>query len=254
VSFSEEKDGGFRSSHFKQLFDIEAGNFWFQSRNRLIIWALQRNFPRARKFLEIGCGTGFVLSGIKKRFPSLLLYGGDIYGSGLNYARKRLGEIDLFQMDVRKIPFKDEFDVIGAFDILEHISEDELAIAQIHKALRNNGGMILTVPQHKFLWSATDKRDCHVRRYNVKELCNKVEGFGFKVLDIISFNSLLLPLMIVDRFFKKTSREKCSSIEELRINKIANIVLGDIMNLEFLLVRLGIRLSFGGSLLLIARK
>jgi SAM-dependent methyltransferase len=57
----------------------------------------------------------------------------------------------LFQMDARKIPFESEFDVIGAFDVLEHIEEDEKALAQIFHAVLPGGGLILTVPQHRFL-------------------------------------------------------------------------------------------------------
>jgi len=62
---------GFNEEHFAQLAEVEAGNFWFRSRNRLLIWALQRYFPRARSFLELGCGTGFVLSGIQRELLEL---------------------------------------------------------------------------------------------------------------------------------------------------------------------------------------
>ena len=67
--------GGFEARFFHLLAEIEKGNFWFESRNRLLIWALRRYFSNARNFLEIGCGTGFVLSGIHQEFPKVVLYG-----------------------------------------------------------------------------------------------------------------------------------------------------------------------------------
>src|SRR6266545_4042215 len=87
-------------------------------------------------FLEIGCGTGFVLSGIRKAFPELILSGSEIFSEGLNLAAERLPGVELFQMDARRIPFQEEFDVIGAFDVLEHVKEDEEVLSQMYQATR----------------------------------------------------------------------------------------------------------------------
>src|ERR1044071_3359814 len=70
---------GFEANYFQRLADQEAGNFWFRSRNRLVIWALKHYFPEARNFLEIGCGTGFVLQGISAALPTLVLSGSEIF-------------------------------------------------------------------------------------------------------------------------------------------------------------------------------
>lgn len=131
---------GFRADAFNDLFELEGRNFWFNSRNRLIVWALQKYFSQAFNFLEIGCGTGYVLSGIKKYCPDLALSGSEIYVSGLGFASQRLDNVELFQMDARKIPFINEFNIIGAFDVLEHISEDEQVLSEMYKALIPGGG------------------------------------------------------------------------------------------------------------------
>ena len=144
---------GFEAHYFGLLAELEAGNFWFRSRNRLLIWALQRYFPEAKSFLEIGCGTGFVLSGIRKALPELALCGSEVFTAGLSFAAVRLPGIELFQMDARRIPFREEFDVIGAFDVLEHVREDEQVLSQMHQATRKGGGILVTVPHHPFLWS-----------------------------------------------------------------------------------------------------
>lgn len=190
---------GYEAKFFAQLAPLEAKNFWFRSRNRLIIWALQRYFPQAKTFLEIGCGTGFVLSGIEQAFPKLNLYGSEIFTRGLGFAAQRLSRAELFQMDARKIPFENEFDLIGAFDVLEHIQEDATVLAQMYQATTSRGGIVLTVPQHPWLWSQADDYAHHVRRYRAQDLKTRVERAGFKVVRMTSFVSLLLPLMLISR-------------------------------------------------------
>jgi len=246
--------GGYKPDFFAELAKIEANNFWFTSRNLLITWAFKRYFAEAKNFFEIGCGTGFVLSCIKETFPTLSLYGSDIYAEGLHYAKKRLGNIEFFQMDAREVPFENEFDTIGLFDLLEHIDDDELVLSQIYKALRNDGGVMLTVPQHTFLWSQIDEEACHLRRYNRQKLKSKVERAGFKTVDIISFVSLLLPIMMVSRLRKKSLNKKLSVLSELKLDTLTNAMLKRLMDAERLLIRFGVRPPLGGSLLLVAYK
>ena len=135
---------GFKPEYFARLAAFEEGNFWFRARNQLIQWALRNYFPNAKSFFEVGCGTGFVLAGVHEKFPNLRLAGSEIFGAGLAFAKARLPSVDLYQMDARRIPFESEFDVIGAFDVLEHLVEDELALAQMFNAIRPGGGVILT--------------------------------------------------------------------------------------------------------------
>ena len=94
----------------------------------MLCWALEHYFPDATIFFEIGCGTGFVLVGIGKALPRLTLGGGEVSSVGLRLAADRVPGVDLFQMDARQIPFENQFDVIGAFDVLEHMGDDELVL------------------------------------------------------------------------------------------------------------------------------
>jgi len=59
-----EGGAGFPPEAFEILAALEAKNFWFRSRNKLIVWALKRHFPATQRYLEIGCGTGYVLAGV----------------------------------------------------------------------------------------------------------------------------------------------------------------------------------------------
>lgn len=251
LSFAQPEEGaGFRSEFFSELAALEAGHFWFQGRNRLIKHALSRYFPQAQSFLEIGCGTGFVLSEVGRSFPALRLSGGEYFAAGLPFAAARVPGAKLYQVDARQIPFVDEFDVIGAFDVLEHIPDDVAALASIAGALRPGGGVIFTVPQHRWLWSATDDYACHERRYSRRELVEKVAAAGLRVEFVTSFVSLLLPVMLLSRL----RQGGCDHLDELRLHPAVNVFCAVLMRLEFGLIRCGLRLPAGGSLLVVARK
>jgi SAM-dependent methyltransferase len=245
---------GFNAGLFATLAKLEEGNFWFESRSRLLTWALGRYFPKTEILLEIGCGTGFVLSHIQREFQNISLFGSDIFSEGFTYAKNRAPEATFFQMDANQIPFEDEFDVIGAFDVLEHIENDEAVLNQMYRACKHKGGIILTVPQHDFLWSYMDEYACHVRRYNAHKLKTKVKRAGFKVLRMTSFISLLLPLMIISRLKKRELNSEFDPTSELRISGSMNTVLEKILDLERSMIRLGLSFPAGSSLLLIARK
>ena len=257
VAFAPElaaESKGFEAHYFGPLAELEAGNFWFRSRNRLLIWALQRYFPEARNFLEIGCGTGFVLSGIRKALPELELCGSEVFSEGLSFAAERLPGIELFQMDARRIPFREEFDVVGAFDVLEHVEEDEEVLSQMYQATRRRGGILVTVPHHAFLWSQADDYARHVRRYETQELKDKVKRAGFDNVRVTSFVSLLLPLLIISRFKQRLTREDFDPMSEFRIGPLVNATLEKILDAELALIRSGLSLPCGGSLLLVARR
>lgn len=245
---------GFEPEYFCGLAELESRSFWFRSRNRLIIWALQRYFPSATNFLEIGCGTGFVLSGIKKALPELILSGSEVFSEGLTFAARRLPGVELFQMDARRIPFVDEFDVVGAFDVIEHIKEDEQVLCQMYQATRKGGGIIITVPQHPFLWSQADDFARHVRRYRTRELTDKITRAGFAVVRQTSFVTLLLPMLTISRVMTRRSRKPYDPNREFRMLTPLDVALEKILDAERALIRAGVSFPMGGSLLLVARK
>lgn len=238
---------GMDPASFASLERWETENFWFVPRNRLITALLGRYFPSAESFMEVGCGSGFVLSAIASMKPWRRLVGSELHPAGLTIARSRLGpHVEFVQMDARSIPAADVFDAIGAFDVLEHIEEDESVLTAIHRALRPQGGLLLAVPQHPWLWSKTDEYALHVRRYRRGELERKVQKAGFRVLFSASYTSLLLPLMAASRVAGSRDPQESFS-KEFELPKAANAVLKGILHFEVALTLAGLHFAAGGS-------
>lgn len=246
--------GGFKPEYFSELSRLEEQNFWFRARNELILWALRTYKPDASTFLEVGCGTGFVLSGIARANPKLALSGSEIFLAGLSHSAERVPSAHLMQMDARHVPFVEEFDAIGAFDVLEHIKEDETVLAQLHSAIKPGGVLLLTVPQHPWLWSASDEYACHVRRYTRAEIERKVRGSGFELIRSTSFVTSLLPAMMLSRALNMNSTENYDATGELKINPFLNKVFYGLMQLEIRGIRADFNYPIGGSRLIVARK
>ncbi len=245
---------GYDVSFFPDIAKLEDRSFWFRSRTRLIVWAMRKYFPGARTFLEVGCGTGCVLAGMAAAFPDLALHASEPFGEGLRFAQQRVPRATFLQLDARNIPFRDEFDVIGAFDVLEHIDDDLHVLAQMHQAVAPGGGVLLTVPQHAFLWSRQDDVAGHVRRYQAADLRDKLTQAGFRIRRMTSFVSSLLPAMLLSRVFKARKGAEFDALDELRIGALLNGTMGAVMELERALIRAGVSFPAGGSLLVAAEK
>ena len=239
--------------YFDQLYELESGNFWFRARNALINWALHRYFPAAASMLEVGCGTGYVLSDIGRNNPTLALTASEIYIEGLRRTAQRITQATFLQMDARRIPFTREFDVIGAFDVLEHIEEDERVLSEMARALKGGGGVLLTVPQHPWLWSGADAYAYHRRRYRRTELIGKLTGAGLRPVRCTSFVTLLLPLMLLSRLRQRKLSE-FDPKSEFSIPAWMNRGLESALDAERALIRAGVPLPFGGSLLVVAER
>ena len=237
---------------FEPIADVEERSFWFRARNRLIVSTFRRHFADARSFLEIGCGSGVVLGALRESLPSLRLVGGELYPEALEIARRRLPDTELVELDARRLPYNGEFDVVGAFDVLEHIDEDEAVLEQMVAAARPRGGMLVLVPQHPWLWSKHDEIVEHRRRYTRKELLAKAERAGIEVVEVTSFVSSLLPAMAVSRAVDRV-RKRTDPIANLEPGPL-NALFERMLDGERKLIEHGVSLPFGGSLMLVGRR
>lgn len=242
----------FPKTSFAYLAKAESRHWWFRARNNILIWVLRNKVRNFTSFLEVGCGTGFVISGISKAFPSAKLAASEYYEDGLAFARQRVPSCQFWQLDATTMTETEAYDCIGSFDVIEHIEDDERVLSNLFRALKSGGHLLLTIPQHPWLWSGSDDFAHHVRRYSGSEIQRKLITAGFKVQYLTSFVSFLLPLMALQRLV--ASRQDYDLDAEFQISVPANAALYLVMRFEFLLLRTGLRFPAGGSLLLLARK
>jgi SAM-dependent methyltransferase len=246
-------EGGFDPESFGHLAALEEGSFWFRGRNDIILWALERYASGARSMLEIGCGTGYVLDGVHRAHPEMQLVGSELLEEGLVHARRRLPDVELVQMDARQMPYEAEFDVIGAFDVLEHIDDDTGVLAEVVRALRPGGILLVTVPQHPWMWSPADDYAHHVRRYTRRELRAKLAGAGLTLRRTTSFVSILLPAMAASRVLQRGAEKRYDPVGEHERAARLRRPLEATLRAERALIRRGVSLPAGGSLLAVAQ-
>jgi SAM-dependent methyltransferase len=181
--------------------------------------------------------------------------GTDIFTKGFIFAEERLqGRAHFFQTNALDLPFREEFDVIGAFDVIEHIDDDVAALKEIHKALKPGGGILMMVPRHMFLLSAMDTTAHHKSRYSGAELWRNVRAVGFHMVRQLSFGMLMLPLQYFSRrvLMKKGARH--SDVLETDEHPIRDLVLRKLLELDKIPIRWEINYPCGASLMVIAHK
>jgi SAM-dependent methyltransferase len=248
------QNSGFDSKSFELLYQLEDKSFWFTNRN-LMFTHLLGKYSISKDFLEIGCGSAYVINNLSQKFTELNFTGSEIYVEGLKYAQRRVQkEVKLIQYDATEINFDEQFDGIGAFDVIEHIDEDEKVLMNIYKSLRPNGRVFISVPQYMFIWSQEDDYACHKRRYTRKELKSKLVNSGFEVEFITSYMFLLFPVMLFFRITGGVKKTEEEMTQALYPGKFMNSLLSLITYLDIVLIRMGISLPWGGSLVLVGRK
>lgn len=135
---------GFDPAAFDMLAKIEATHFWFVARNELIVGLVDKYFAQARCYLEIGCGNGAVLQALERSRNWDRMVGSDLHPRRLAYARARLAQrVEFAQLDARAIAAKAAFDLIGAYDIIEHVADDEAMLRSMHRAIAPGGGVLI---------------------------------------------------------------------------------------------------------------
>lgn len=252
----EAPPDSFDARAFEFLFEMEQKHFWHIGRREIILEVL-KNLPDINKarVLEIGCGNGSVLAFLKQH--GLNAEGGDIFLEGLDFCRKRDSVVPLYQIDILNLPFVNGYDIIGLFDVLEHIEDDEKAIREVGQALKPGGKVLITVPAHKFRWSYFDEASAHKRRYSKREIFTKLERNGFIIRKASFYISLLFPIFLCVRIINKLlpirHQPDVQNSVELKTIPVLNELFLQILRGEKWLIK-RIDLPLGASLLVLAER
>ena len=247
---------------FEELLKAEENHFWFKYRNNVIgsnVFELLVNCKNSR-FLELGCGNGNVIREIEKRLPEATIVGSELHEEGLLNARGRVA-CELVQADIYSLPNWAKFDLIGIFDVLEHLPDDVKALQEIRQSLKPGGKLIITVPASMKLWSYFDEVAGHFKRYSCDTLEEALLKSGFKIVKNEPFMMPLFPVMWLSRKFTQLKKklglngqkeDRALANDQLKISPFMNFIMGTILGIEGKLINMGVRMPFGTSILAIA--
>lgn len=202
---------------------------------------------------ELGAGDGRVsISLVREGFGVVCQE--PIY-SGCSKIAKELIPVYCASLGELDLP-KNSLAAVGFFDVLEHIKDDNAFLNEVRELLIEEGIMILTVPAHQWLFSNHDKALGHFRRYGRYELKQLIASEGYEILeDRYLFSSLVIASFLfrkLPNFFGIGQASVSSVSRQERALKVP--LLLDKILFKFFLQEQKIKLPFGLSLLLVARK
>lgn len=161
--------------------------------------------------LEIGAGTGNI-SAYFSNIKNLTLTDVDPNLSKKllkKFTDKKNINIETLNIESKFTKVKNKFNSVFLVNVLEHIKNDQLALSNINSLLERKGRVSILVPAKKFAYNNLDKSLGHVRRYEKKELREKLEKGGFKIIYLEYFNIIgLLSWMIRDKITKNEDHLK----------------------------------------------
>lgn len=184
---------------FALLAEAEADHWWFRGRRDFIAATLRRlALPSDAVILDAGCGSGGNLALLA---PFGRVYGFEYDHEAMERARALgIGEVAPGALP-DGVPFPDAppFDVIGLFDVLEHLPQPVESLRALGARLKPGGAIVITVPAIPWLWGPHDVQHQHVRRYTPRVFREQVAAAGLRVEYLSGMNLLLLPLAIIQR-------------------------------------------------------
>ncbi len=221
------------------MSEHEKSYWWHVGRLKIIDEQLAKMFPEGQaKILNVGCGTGGTIKTIEKYAKSLVNV--DVSEEAIKFMKK--AGYNAVHIDGTKLPFATgEFDAVVAFDVLEHIEDDEAALKEWRRVIKKDGSVFITVPAYKWLWSGHDESLFHFRRYTAAILRLRAQNAGFKVSKCAYMIVFSLPLVAGFRVLHKALRKKTMSEETsyVAVPKIVNSTFIGLLNLEAKLQRYG---------------
>ena len=188
---------------YSHMADLDQRHWWYLGRRRVLASLIERlaGPPRGGRILEVGCGTGHNLA--------MLQTFGEVDAVELDESVRAIAESRLGRQvlpdrlpELQGVPDA-AYDLICAFDVIEHITDDDAALRAIARKLRPGGKLAMTVPAHQWMWSAHDTVNHHKRRYSKRTLRQLIARSPLELEAIGYLNSLLFPLAVGQRMLSK---------------------------------------------------
>jgi SAM-dependent methyltransferase len=235
---------------YQNMSDLEQTHWWFLNQKNAITRFLKRHLAQStnKLVLDAGCGTG--------RFLDCLQQYGSVVGIEKNSTWaghcKERGYKTVITATIEDKTFSKEcFDIIGCFDVLEHVQRDRDALHHFSNMLKPGGMLFLSIPAGEAFFCRNELQYGHYRRYNLASIKTKLVESGFQFQQHAFFNFFLLPPIVLIR--KTLDWFNIDTVDEIKVNPVINRLLALIVTMELPLLN---RFSwpYGLSLLVSAKK
>lgn len=212
------------------LYEVEESHWWCIGRRRIIASFVKDICSKITdhhpQILDVGCGTGANLKMLAQFGDA---QGVDVSADAVAFCRERgLENVKLGAAE--SLPFADnEFDLVTALDVVEHMDDDVAGLREMRRVLRPGGRLLLFVPTFMFLWGVQDEVSNHRRRYRLAELRRAVTAAGFQVERTAYANiTFFLPVLLVRKLMRLTGirAETETSINIPALNRVFGALLG----------------------------
>ena len=242
--------------YFHKYYHLERTHWWFLVRAGIITDTIRSKIiiNEPLNILNIGSATGRT-SEILQQFGNVISVEYD--QESVEFSKTIL-TTPVINGSINDLPFPNEkFDLVCAFDVIEHVKDDENAIGEMNRVCKPSGSLFLTVPAFQSLWSAHDEINHHYRRYRKNQLLKLFSKNKGGVTKATYFNSILfIPIFILRKvqviFLSKDILHRKSDFESIQsafINKISYFIF----NLERWMIK-KMSFPFGVSILLLWKK
>ena len=244
--------------YYYSYFKLEREHWWFVVRYEIIADQIKKVFGDRKdlKILNVGAATG--------RSTEILSQFGTVssieYDEDCVQFTNEKTNLDLVVGDITHLQFTDnQFDLVCAFDVIEHVENDQKALSELYRVTSKKGIVFITVPAFMTLWSHHDVINKHFRRYTMSNLEKLYEPIKYKTIRKTYFNSLLFIPIFLFRMFTKLIpaswlRKGAGSDNEIFDNdSFVNKVLLKIFGFERKLLK-AMKFPFGVSIMHISRK
>jgi SAM-dependent methyltransferase len=204
----------------RKLAALEDTHWWYRERRHLLSQAIHGLRPGTA--MDIGAAGGGNTRVLRDAGWSVVALEYGVEGAQVAAERG----LPVLRGDATALPVADgSLDLVVAFDVLEHILDDDSAVSEVKRALRPGGTFLIAVPADPRLWSEHDVAVDHVRRYTRPTLTGVLERGGFDVDSMDSWNVLLRPVVAMRR-----RSSSGSDLEEL--HPVVNLGLRAIVTAE----------------------
>jgi SAM-dependent methyltransferase len=242
-------------AEYDKLDLAEDRMWWFLAlhANLLLLYRRLAVPAAAAPVLDAGCGMGGLLVQIGAACPERVVIGLDADPLAAARAAAKSGR-PVCAGSVNALPFADAaFGAVISADVLCHRGVDETAaLAQFHRVLRQGGVLILNLPAYPWLMSRHDRAVHNARRYTRRALARLLAAAGFRLIFSSYWNAVLLPVMVLSRKLLPGSGTTTSDVRlyPAPVEALCRFLT----RLESGLLRHGLRLPCGGSLIAVAAK